>query len=79
MSRTIKYFRVDDTGWSGGISWFEGDCRFDTFEEARQYQKEKDWGDNSVKWRIAEVSIDWTLLDEKKVAMKVIQERYLYL
>ena len=75
----IKYFRVDNTGWSGGISWFEGGTRFATFDEARSNQRESDWGDDSVKWRIAEVTIQFVELDASRIAQKTIQERYLYL
>lgn len=75
----IKYFRVDNTGWSDGVSWFEGDERFGTFDEARSNQRERDWGDDSVKWRIAEVTIEFLKLDTGRIAQKTIQERYLYL
>ena len=75
----IKYFRVDNTGWSDGVSWFEGDERFSTFDEARSNQRERDWGDDSVKWRIAEVTIEFLKLDTGRIAQKTIQERYLYL
>lgn len=75
----IRYFRVDNTGWSGGISWFEGDTRFATFDEARNNQRERDWGDDSIKWRITEVTIQFVELDTSRIAQKTIQERYLYL
>lgn len=75
----IKYYRVDDTGWSGGISWFEGDTRFATFDEARNNQRERDWNDDSIKWRITEVTIQFVELDTSRIAQKTIQERYLYL
>lgn len=75
----IKYYRVDNTGWSGGISWFEGDRRFNTFDEARSNQRKAEWGDDSVKWRIAEITIDLKKLDTHRIAQKTIQERYLYL
>ena len=75
----IKYYRVDNTGWSGGISWFEGDTRFATFDEARNNQRERDWGDDFIKWRITEVTIQFVELDTSRIAQKTIQERYLYL
>lgn len=75
----IKYYRVDNTGWSSGTSWFEGDRRFSTFDEARNNQRERDWDDNSVKWRIVEVIIQFVELDTSRIAQKTIQERYLYL
>ena len=75
----IKYFRVDNTGWSGGVSWFEGATRFATFDEARINQRERDWNDDSVKWRITEVTIQFVELDTSRIAQKTIQERYLYL
>lgn len=75
----IKYYRVDNTGWSDGVSWFEGEAHFGTFDEARNNQRERDWGDDSVKWRIAEVTIQFLKLDTSRNAQKTIQERYLYL
>ena len=75
----IKYYRVDNTGWSGGVSWFDGDLRFATFDEARNNQRERDWGDDLVKWRITEVTIQFVELDTSRIAQKLIQERYLYL
>ena len=74
----IKYYRVDNTGWSGGISWFRGN-RFDTFTEAIESQRESKWGDDSVLWRIAEVTIVDEYLDNKHIAKRTIEERYLYL
>lgn len=75
----IKYYRVDNTGWSGGISWFEGTTRFSTFDEARSDQRERHWGDDWVKWRITEVTIEYLELDTQRIAQKITKERYLYL
>ena len=74
----IKYYRVDNTGWSGGTSWFEGG-RFSTFDEAKEYYKEMKWGEGSTFWRITEVTIQFVELDDTRIAQKLIQERYLYL
>lgn len=75
----IKYYRVDNTGWSGGISWFEGNKRFSTFDEAKNHYKRMQWGEGSTFWRIVEVTIEFTELDTSRIAQKIIQERYLYL
>lgn len=75
----IQYYRVDNTGWSGGISWFKGEDRFDTFTEAIESQRERKWDDDSILWRIAEVTIVDEHLDNKHIAKRTIEERYLYL
>jgi hypothetical protein len=75
----IKYFRVDNTGWSFGVSWFEGHLRFSTFDEAKEYYKNAQWGEGSTFWRIAEVTIEYAELDNSRVAQKTTKERYLYL
>jgi len=75
----IKYYRVDNTGWSGGISWFEGGTRFTTFDEAKESYKKIKWGKGSTFWRITEVTIQFVELDTSRIAQKTIQERYLYL
>jgi hypothetical protein len=75
----IKYYRVDNTGWTNGVSWFRGEDRFNTFAEAIESQREMKWDDDSVLWRIAEVTIVDERLDDKHVAKRIIEERYLYL
>ena len=80
MSKIIKYYRVDNTGWSGDISWFKGDIRFDTFEQAKEYYKSAKWED-SIKWRIVEIIITRDFQDEALrmvVSQETTQERYLY-
>lgn len=75
----IQYYRVDNTGWSGGISWFKDENRFDTFTEAIEFQRERKWNDDSVLWRIAEVTMTDERLDNNRIAKRTIEERYLYL
>jgi hypothetical protein len=78
----IKYFRVDNTGWSGGQSWFEGSKRHETFEQAKKHYEEIQWGEGSTFWRIVEVTIIRHNDDPHnlaRVTKQIVQERYLYL
>jgi len=53
------YYSVENTGWSGGISWFESGgslmnpLRFSTEQEAVKYiaKQSKELNDSSVLWR----------------------------
>lgn len=81
----IKYFKVQNTGWSGGVSWYDAhpkSTQFETFEEAKNYYHAKTWNDESVKWRIVEVIFEKHFEDESNLAQvtrTTTQERYLYL
>jgi predicted RNA-binding protein with PUA-like domain len=81
----IKYFKVQNTGWSNGVSWYNAhpeSTRFESFEEAKKYYHAKTWDDSSVKWRIVEVTIVRHFEDESNIAQvtrSVTQERYLYI
>lgn len=52
------YFTAENTGWSGGISWFQSGgsdmnpLRFKTQEEAEKYVTKNRWDDKSVLWRV---------------------------
>lgn len=81
----IKHFKVQNTGWSNGVSWYDThprSTRFETFEDAKAYYDAKKWNDDSVKWRIVEVTFTRYFEDEcnlAQVTKTVTQERYLYL
>jgi hypothetical protein len=78
--KVIKYYRLDNTGFTAGTSWFEG-CRYETFEQAKEMHSNRNWKDKSVKWRIVEVTIFRYFQDETQPFLetqKVTQERYLY-
>jgi hypothetical protein len=48
------YYSVENTGWSGGVSWFEtggthmNPLRFNSYNEAVDYMKKSIWDDESV-------------------------------
>lgn len=52
------YYTVENSGWSGGISWFESGgthmnpLRLNSKEDAESYIRENRWDDASVLWRI---------------------------
>ena len=49
----LEFWTVENTGWSGGISWFKGDTRFSTFDSAMEYAKEKKrFSHENTCWRV---------------------------
>jgi hypothetical protein len=80
-TKTIKYYRLDNTGFTNGTSWFDGTKRYDTFEQAKENCAKVANVNDSIKWRITEISIFRYFQDESQPAIetqKVTQERYLY-
>ena len=82
-SRIIKFYKLQNTGWSNGQSWFTiyNERRFDTFEQAKESFKNHKEDDPDKKWRIVEVIIFVYCQDETQPEVetqKVTQERYLY-
>lgn len=71
MVRLIDFWKVQNTGWSGGISWFDtggsaaNPLRFDNQGAAESYANGAQWGDPSVRWRLVHTSIETT--DTKRV------------
>jgi hypothetical protein len=55
----IDYYTVENTGWSGGVSWFKNDYRFDTFQEALAYAHEQqtELNDSNTFWRVVRVTV----------------------
>jgi hypothetical protein len=82
-SRIIKFYKLQNTGWSDGQSWFTiyNERRFDTFEQAKESFKNHENDDPKIKWRIVEVIV-YTYCQDKTqpelMTQKVTQERYLY-
>lgn len=72
--RYIEWYEVENTGWSGGLSWFGtgGDrylsSRFDTPEEAIEYINNTHWGDDSIKWRYVHITLE--RFDNKEILTK---------
>jgi len=67
MATTIvEYWRVQNTGWSAGVSWFDTGgtpSRPATFKfeaSARQFVADTRWADKAVKWRLVHVQVATT-------------------
>lgn len=60
----IEYWKVQNTGRSAGISWFDvggnryEPARFKSEKEARAYQAHARWDDASVKWRLVRITVE---------------------
>lgn len=61
----LEWWIVENTGWSGGISWFQSGgnhmnpYRAESQQEAIDYiNQSKDWNDTSVKWRYVHVTLE---------------------
>ena len=63
--RNLEYYAVENTGWSGGVSWFKtggtdmNPLRFKTFDEALDFavRKKKELDDDTTLWRIVWVTV----------------------
>ena len=63
--RTLGYYAVENTGWSGGVSWFKtggteaNTLRFKTFDEALEFavRKKKELDDPDMRWRVVWVTV----------------------
>lgn len=79
----MKWYRLDTTGFSNGISWFKGSKRYETFGEVKEaYDRVREGYDDLVKWRIAEVFWEPYREDEYNpniVTREMTEERFLYL
>lgn len=64
----LEWWRVENTGWSGGHSWFSVDenryeaRRFESSKEAIAYinREKKSLKDASIKWRYVHVTLERT-------------------
>lgn len=62
----IEHWTVDNTGWSGGLSWFKtggtdvNPLRFTTKEEATTYalEKKEEFNDPNTLWRVVHTTIE---------------------
>lgn len=80
MSKIIRYYRLDNTGFTNGTSWFEDVQRYDTFEQVKEVYERRKWrGD--VKWRFVEITITKLYNDPcnpELLTEEITHERYLY-
>lgn len=73
----IEFYTVENTGWSGGVSWFHtggtdiNPLRFTAESEARIYAEEqkKELDQDSTLWRVVHTTIVRT--DNKEVTTRV--------
>lgn len=80
--KQLKWFEIENTGFTNGTNWYGLDTRFETFEKAKEGYEFALWDDKSVKWRIVEVTFTRYFEDESNIAQvtkSIRQERYLYL
>lgn len=62
---TLEYWTVENTGWSGGISWFKtggtdaNPLRFNSEDEAIAYGKKakKEFDQDTTFWRVVRTTI----------------------
>ena len=60
----IEYWTVENTGWSGGISWFQtggtdtNPLRFDSYDSAAEYafDSKKELNQDTTLWRVVHVT-----------------------
>lgn len=82
LTKIVQYYRLDNTGFTNGTAWFDGD-RYSTFDEVKEAYKERRWTETGdmVKWRIAEITITKIYADPCNTEIQteeITQERYLY-
>lgn len=54
----IKFYRVENTGWSNGVSWFGDDNRMEKGEAfMRAINSKEEYNDPDMLWRVVEVHI----------------------
>ena len=61
MPKFVEWWDVENTGYSGGISWFKsGSADFNTEETAREYAlKQKQYlNDPNTKWRYVHTTLE---------------------
>lgn len=71
-ARRIEFWSVENTGWSGGISWFStggsetNPLRFKSEDEAMEYAItcKNELDQDSTKWRVVKTCITSTEWDE---------------
>ncbi len=62
----IEWWEIENTGWSGGSSWFQcggtehNPYRAKSETEAVRYIQKSRWGDPDVKWRYIHVTLERT-------------------
>ena len=63
MQSIVEFWKVQNTGWSAGVSWFDtggtpaNPARFDSERAARAFARETRWDDSAVKWRMVHVRV----------------------
>lgn len=56
----LEYYTVENTGWSGGVSWFRNDFRFGTLTEAEEHAKaeQESLNDPDTLWRVVKTVVE---------------------
>lgn len=66
VPKFIEWWHVENTGWSGGTSWFStggtnvNPLRFDSEEDAKTYalKRKQDLDDPNTKWRYMHTTLE---------------------
>ena len=70
----IEFWTVENTGWSGGVSWFHtggtiyDPMRFSTQESAIAYAAQQKIGIHNILWRVVHTTIERS--DNKEVTTR---------
>lgn len=61
MKREIEFWSVENTGWSGGISWFKNELRYESAEEATEVatKQREEFKQGTTLWRVVHNRIVW--------------------
>ena len=56
----IEFWSVENTGWSGGISWFRDEVRYDSKYEALEscLKQKEELNQDTTLWRIVHTTIE---------------------
>lgn len=84
-NNNMIYYTVENTGWSGGVSWFEtggtraNPLRFNSYNEALEYMKKSKLDDESIVWRIVKHTWLRELDREGKELSSTHHKEYMYI
>ncbi len=76
-SEWMEWWRVENTGWSNGTSWFpttrgQDICRFESHADALRHIVANRYEGHPVKWRIVHVTLE--RLENKSITTEVWEE-----
>jgi hypothetical protein len=56
----VEFWSIENTGWSGGVSWFRDEQRFDSKYEALDtaIERKRELDQDTTLWRIVHTTIE---------------------